>query len=307
MVMFIRKEESEYVFAGVCLIDSHIVAIKPCCRQASRYRKKAHTFCQRKTKPVYSTLKSPSPAMSFSNNRGWVARLPVASFCIFIGYFQHVCGPVDLWSFYSHLTFASIYWDTCFSSSSSVESEVLLCHVAFFSLMFVCLFVCVCSRAFLCVYLIFAFHPCFFVLQPSVAPQTHLTQSIQITHWNSAIPTQWQHWTTPIWAHIHTLRGWGGDWCECVYVWCSPGRPVFGEDLLSSSGPPTPFRALPTSSSSPPPFSPSKPCSRQSSSSDTDLSLTPKTGKNTWPRPPFPLLTLPSPSPHCGATLVVVF
>ncbi|XP_039470729.1 C2 domain-containing protein 5 isoform X6 [Oreochromis aureus] len=55
-------------------------------------------------------------------------------------------------------------------------------------------------------------------------------------------------------------------------------EPVFVEDLPSSSGPPTPFRALPTSSSSPPPFSPSKPCSRQSSSSDTDLSLTPKTG-----------------------------
>ncbi|XP_020559753.1 C2 domain-containing protein 5 isoform X14 [Oryzias latipes] len=55
-------------------------------------------------------------------------------------------------------------------------------------------------------------------------------------------------------------------------------EPVFGEDLPSSSGPSTPFRALPTSSSSPPPFSPSKPCSRQSSSSDTDLSLTPKTG-----------------------------
>ncbi|KAJ0069432.1 hypothetical protein NL108_006023, partial [Boleophthalmus pectinirostris] len=54
-------------------------------------------------------------------------------------------------------------------------------------------------------------------------------------------------------------------------------EPVFGEDLPTSSGPPTPFRALPTSSSSPPPFSPSKPCSRQSSSSDTDLSLTPKT------------------------------
>ncbi|XP_015239474.1 PREDICTED: C2 domain-containing protein 5 isoform X6 [Cyprinodon variegatus] len=54
-------------------------------------------------------------------------------------------------------------------------------------------------------------------------------------------------------------------------------EPVFGEDLPSSSGPPTPFRALPTSSSSPPPFSPCKPCSRQSSSSDTDLSLTPKT------------------------------
>ncbi|KAL6106824.1 c2cd5 [Pungitius sinensis] len=55
-------------------------------------------------------------------------------------------------------------------------------------------------------------------------------------------------------------------------------EPVFGEDLTSSSGPPTPFRALPTTSSSLPPFSPSKPCSRQSSSSDTDLSLTPKTG-----------------------------
>ncbi|KAM3869760.1 C2 domain-containing protein 5 [Diretmus argenteus] len=54
-------------------------------------------------------------------------------------------------------------------------------------------------------------------------------------------------------------------------------EPVFSEDLPSSSGPPIPFRALPTTSSSPPPFSPSKPCSRQSSSSDTDLSLTPKT------------------------------
>uniref|UniRef100_A0AAX7USI3 C2 domain-containing protein 5 n=1 Tax=Astatotilapia calliptera TaxID=8154 RepID=A0AAX7USI3_ASTCA len=57
--------------------------------------------------------------------------------------------------------------------------------------------------------------------------------------------------------------------------------------------------ALPTSSS-PPPFSPSKPCSRQSSSSDTDLSLTPKTGKNTWPRPSFPFSSLPSPTLHIG-------
>ncbi|XP_068458284.1 C2 domain-containing protein 5 isoform X21 [Clinocottus analis] len=62
--------------------------------------------------------------------------------------------------------------------------------------------------------------------------------------------------------------------CSHTHLHC----PVFGEDLTSSSGPPTPFRALPTTSSSPPPFSPSKPCSRQSSSSDTDLSLTPKTG-----------------------------
>uniref|UniRef100_A0A3B4ZDF6 C2 domain-containing protein 5 n=1 Tax=Stegastes partitus TaxID=144197 RepID=A0A3B4ZDF6_9TELE len=74
----------------------------------------------------------------------------------------------------------------------------------------------------------------------------------------------------------------------CTLDKLSSGTP----DLPSSSGPPTPFRALPTSSSSPPPFSPSKPCSRQSSSSDTDLSLTPKTGKNTWPRPPFPDLTV---------------
>uniref|UniRef100_A0A3P9JI85 C2 domain-containing protein 5 n=1 Tax=Oryzias latipes TaxID=8090 RepID=A0A3P9JI85_ORYLA len=61
-------------------------------------------------------------------------------------------------------------------------------------------------------------------------------------------------------------------------------EPVFGEDLPSSSGPSTPFRALPSSSSSPPPFSPSKPCSRQSSSSDTDLSLTPKTEMTQSPR-----------------------
>ncbi|KAM6960597.1 C2 domain-containing protein 5 [Aplochiton taeniatus] len=58
----------------------------------------------------------------------------------------------------------------------------------------------------------------------------------------------------------------------------SQGGPVFSDDPPSSSGPPTPLRVPPTSSSSPPPFSPSKPCSRQSSSSDTDLSLTPKMG-----------------------------
>ncbi|XP_053175094.1 C2 domain-containing protein 5 isoform X1 [Scomber japonicus] len=77
-------------------------------------------------------------------------------------------------------------------------------------------------------------------------------------------------------THIHPSTAPASNACN------SPSKdgkePVFGEDLPSSSGPPTPFRALPTSSSSPPPFSPSKPCSRQSSSSDTDLSLTPKTG-----------------------------
>ncbi|KAM4618439.1 C2 domain-containing protein 5 isoform 4-T4 [Polymixia lowei] len=77
-------------------------------------------------------------------------------------------------------------------------------------------------------------------------------------------------------THIHPNTAPASNACN------SPSKdgkePVFSEDLPSSSGPPTPFRALPTSSSSPPPFSPSKPCSRQSSSSDTDLSLTPKTG-----------------------------
>ncbi|XP_074489187.1 C2 domain-containing protein 5 isoform X1 [Sebastes fasciatus] len=76
-------------------------------------------------------------------------------------------------------------------------------------------------------------------------------------------------------THIHPSTAPASNACN------SPSKdgkePVFGEDLTSSSGPPTPFRALPTTSSSPPPFSPSKPCSRQSSSSDTDLSLTPKT------------------------------
>ncbi|XP_078024056.1 C2 domain-containing protein 5 isoform X20 [Epinephelus lanceolatus] len=77
-------------------------------------------------------------------------------------------------------------------------------------------------------------------------------------------------------THVHPNTAPASNACN------SPSKdgkePVFGEDLISSSGPPTPFRALPTTSSSPPPFSPSKPCSRQSSSSDTDLSLTPKTG-----------------------------
>ncbi|XP_034032491.1 C2 domain-containing protein 5 isoform X12 [Thalassophryne amazonica] len=77
-------------------------------------------------------------------------------------------------------------------------------------------------------------------------------------------------------THIHPNTAPASNACN------SPSKdgkePVFGEDLPSSSGPPTPFRALHTSSSSPPPFFPSKPCSRQSSSSDTDLSMTPKTG-----------------------------
>ncbi|KAF4091882.1 hypothetical protein AMELA_G00042050 [Ameiurus melas] len=53
-------------------------------------------------------------------------------------------------------------------------------------------------------------------------------------------------------------------------------RAVFGEEapgISLSSGPPTPLRAQTFSS-----FSPSKSYSRQSSSSDTELSLTPKTG-----------------------------
>ncbi|XP_077049923.1 C2 domain-containing protein 5 isoform X16 [Siphateles boraxobius] len=61
---------------------------------------------------------------------------------------------------------------------------------------------------------------------------------------------------------------------------CSPSKdikePGFGEEgpgVPLSSGPPTPLRAQTFSS-----FSPSKSYSRQSSSSDTELSLTPKTG-----------------------------
>lgn len=66
----------------------------------------------------------------------------------------------------------------------------------------------------------------------------------------------------------------------CVLMECVPpcsDRPGFGEEAPGvplSSGPPTPLRAQTFSS-----FSPSKSYSRQSSSSDTELSLTPKTGK----------------------------
>uniref|UniRef100_A0A4W6DAN8 C2 domain-containing protein 5 n=1 Tax=Lates calcarifer TaxID=8187 RepID=A0A4W6DAN8_LATCA len=65
------------------------------------------------------------------------------------------------------------------------------------------------------------------------------------------------------------------------------------DKLSSGSAPNTNTHvALPTSSSSPPPFSPSKPCSRQSSSSDTDLSLTPKTA--VFYLQEFPFFTLTS-------------
>ncbi|XP_068507221.1 C2 domain-containing protein 5 isoform X9 [Syngnathus scovelli] len=76
-------------------------------------------------------------------------------------------------------------------------------------------------------------------------------------------------------AHTHPNTAPASNACN------SPSKdgkePVFGEDLPSSSGPPTPLRALPTNPFSPAPFSPPQ-ASRQSSSSDTDLSLTPKTG-----------------------------
>ncbi|XP_037110530.1 C2 domain-containing protein 5 isoform X2 [Syngnathus acus] len=76
-------------------------------------------------------------------------------------------------------------------------------------------------------------------------------------------------------AHTHPSTAPASNACN------SPSKdgkePVFGEDLPSSSGPPTPLRALPTNPFSPAPFSPPQ-ASRQSSSSDTDLSLTPKTG-----------------------------
>ncbi|XP_053282754.1 C2 domain-containing protein 5 isoform X1 [Pleuronectes platessa] len=91
-------------------------------------------------------------------------------------------------------------------------------------------------------------------------------------------------------THVHPSTAPASNACN------SPSKdgkePVFAEDLPSFSGPPTPFRVLPTSSSSPPPFSPSKPCSRQSSSSDTDLSLTPKTGMGSAGKEAGPLKTL---------------
>ncbi|XP_051918283.1 C2 domain-containing protein 5 isoform X6 [Hippocampus zosterae] len=76
-------------------------------------------------------------------------------------------------------------------------------------------------------------------------------------------------------THMHPSTAPASNACN------SPSKdgkePVFGEDLPSSSGPLTPFRALPSNPFSPAPFSPPQ-ASRQSSSSDTDLSLTPKTG-----------------------------
>ncbi len=82
----------------------------------------------------------------------------------------------------------------------------------------------------------------------------------------------------------------------CVLMECVPpcsDRPGFGEDAPGvplSSGPPTPLRAQTFSS-----FSPSQSYSRQSSSSDTELSLTPKTGKipdPTWPLALYQALSL---------------
>ncbi|XP_071004776.1 C2 domain-containing protein 5-like isoform X10 [Oncorhynchus clarkii lewisi] len=85
-------------------------------------------------------------------------------------------------------------------------------------------------------------------------------------------------------------------------------EPVLSEDPPHSlSGPPTPLRTLP--SSSPPPFSPSKPCSRQSSSSDTDLSLTPRierfvSSPGVFLCPSSPTLSFDSPSlPSSGLIL----
>uniref|UniRef100_A0A4W5QM59 C2 domain-containing protein 5 n=1 Tax=Hucho hucho TaxID=62062 RepID=A0A4W5QM59_9TELE len=82
-------------------------------------------------------------------------------------------------------------------------------------------------------------------------------------------------------------------------------EPVFSEDPPHPlSGPPTPLRTLP--SSSPPPFSPSKPCSRQSSSSDTDLSLTPRIGKTSPPSSPSPPLSAPFLIPSQKLTVLFV-
>ncbi|CAL8296610.1 unnamed protein product [Boreogadus saida] len=75
-------------------------------------------------------------------------------------------------------------------------------------------------------------------------------------------------------AHTHPNTAPASNACNSPSKDCK--EPVFSEDPPPAPGPLTPLRALP--SSSPPPSSSSKPCSRQSSSSDTDLSLTPKMG-----------------------------
>lgn len=99
---------------------------------------------------------------------------------------------------------------------------------------------------------------------------------------------------THTYAHAQTHSGTVHMYeSPCVLMECVPpysDRPVFGEEVPGiplSSGPPTPLRAQTFSS-----FSPSKSYSRQSSSSDTELSLTPKTGKIPDP-PPALHQTLP--------------
>ncbi|XP_028823268.1 C2 domain-containing protein 5 isoform X2 [Denticeps clupeoides] len=72
-----------------------------------------------------------------------------------------------------------------------------------------------------------------------------------------------------------SLRARGASAAQSLASAARQCRPVFGDECPSnplSSGPSTPLRAPPFTS-----FSPSKSYSRQSSSSDTDISLTPKT------------------------------
>lgn len=68
---------------------------------------------------------------------------------------------MDPWSFWNHLTFASVYWDTCFSSSSSVDSDHSRVSRCFLQ------FACVC-------FFVFRFLACSCVPLPSVAPPAHL-------------------------------------------------------------------------------------------------------------------------------------
>lgn len=97
-----------------------------------------------------------------------------------------------------------------------------------------------------------------------------LIPSSTLKKWLLALP---QHFLG-VWIMLPSVKSFG-TWLLNIFP-PSSGRIPFNEDPnpnTHSSGPSTPLKNQTYS------FSPSKSYSRQSSSSDTDLSLTPKTGK----------------------------
>lgn len=221
-----------------------------------------------------------SPSSSFSHRYGTFS-------CVSMHYYYyhwlfaakiHICGPTHLWTCdrCSDICF-KIFWDTCFSLSSSVD--LFLWHFFFFFILMPWY-----VFAFLCLFLLYAFLSC----SPAICSTSNTPHPKQTAHSNTSICTPASTDLLP-YAHTYT-RSEGEVVTDVSMVMCNVL--LAGQYLARTSCRPPAHQPL--SEPSPPPrplLPPSLPPSHAAASPHHQKQTSvwrPRRVRTLWPHPPVP-------------------